>query len=78
MPMLELIPTQEGRAILRRNKRGGVRLKVVIDPSLNGAYCRKCWIKINMKGKGEDCLCMCMGFERVTGIRKFWFERDEN
>ena len=76
MPSLELIDSERRLVRVKRNKRGGVRLKVVIDFSLDGSYCEKCWVNINMEG--EDCLCMCMGFERVTGIRKFWFERDEN
>jgi hypothetical protein len=74
--MLELMPTGEGRAKIVRNKRGGVRLKVVIDSSLDGSYCRRCWININ-KGD-EDCVYMCKNFELVTGTRKFWFERDED
>ena len=75
MPSLELIDSERGLVKVKRNKRGGVRLKVVIDFSLDGSYCEKCWVNKNMEG--EDCLYMCKEFERVTGTRKFWFEKDE-
>ena len=71
--MLRIIPNGEGKAKLTRNKRGGVRLKIHVDISWSGSYCEECW----MNGKNMMCLDMCREFERVTGTRRFWFERGE-
>ena len=75
--MLKIIPDGEGKAKLTRNKRGGLRLKVCIDFSHTSSFCAMCYL-----GKGEMfddwCVDECKEFERVTGTRKFWFERDEN
>jgi hypothetical protein len=73
--MIRIIPNGEGKAKLTRNKRGGLRLKVCIDPSHIGSFCARCCL-----GKGEmfddSCVDGCKEFERVTGTRRFWFERN--
>ena len=76
MPMLKLIPTQEGKAKLTRNKRGGLRLKVCIDFSHTGSFCARCCL--GRREMFDDwCVDECKEFERVTGTRKFWFEKDD-
>jgi hypothetical protein len=76
--MLRIIPVGKNRAKLLRNKRGGVRLKVCIRPDRAGLFCNKCWLNDKF-GDYYDCGVneVCREFERVTGTRKFWFERDE-
>lgn len=73
--MLRLIPTGEGKAKLLRNKRGGVRLKAHIDFCYTGPYCGRCWLNEKVS---DMCLDFCREFERETGTRKFWFEKDES
>lgn len=73
MPMLKLIPIQEGRAKLTRNKRGGLRLKVCIDFSYTGSFCARCCLEMF----DNWCVDACKEFERVTGTRKLWFEKDD-
>ena len=75
---MKIIPNGEGGAILRRNKRGGIRLRVHIDPSYPGPFCPRCFCLKHFGGDTEECLYECKEFERETGTRKFWFEKDEN
>lgn len=70
--MIEIKSRGEGKAELIRNKRRGLKLKVQINLSHTGSYCECCALN------SGDCLYLCQEFERVTGTRKFWFERDED
>lgn len=75
--MLRIIPDGEGKAKLIRNKRRGVRLKVVVDLSHTGSYCENCWLNDNFAIEDNCMDTVCRDFEKVTGTKKFWFERDE-
>ena len=70
--MIEIKSSGERKAELIRNKRRGLKLKVRIDPSHTEIYCECCSLNF------EGCLYLCKDFERVTGTRHFWFERDED
>ena len=70
--MIEIKSRGEGKAEFIRNKRRGLKLKVRINLSHTGSYCECCSLHFG------GCLDLCRDFERVTGTRKFWFERDED
>ena len=80
---MKIISVGEGKAMLQRNKRKGLRLKVRISspyPYNNEPpSCSECYL--NTKFKDNDwnwCIRECKNFERVTGTRHFLFERDED
>jgi hypothetical protein len=77
--MIEIKSRGEGKAELIRNKRRGLRLKVCFSFSSSGrGYCERCYFIRRKEIFDELCLSLCYDFERVTGTRKFWFERDED
>lgn len=70
--MLRLIPIGEGKAKLVRNKRGGVRLKLVYSSNAF-TCCHLCWIGNNVN-ELVSCIKMC---STITGSENIWFERDD-
>ena len=72
---MRIIPNGEGKAKLLRNKRSGLKLKVHIDLTYEGSFCNNCFINsLNI----DYCLELCREYERETGTRKYWFERDDS
>lgn len=70
--MIEIKSRGEGKAELIRNKRRGLKLKVRIKSITTESYCKYCTLN------PENCLFLCLNFEKVTGTGSFWFERDED
>jgi len=70
--MMKIKSRGKEKAELIRNKRRGIKLRVRINPSHTDSFCKYCSLNF------EGCLYLCQEFERVTGTRKFWFERDED
>ena len=70
-----LVNRRNREVILQRNKRKGLRLRVVInnDPSIPSSYCERCYFRCD-----NYCLNPCDKFKEVVGTFRFYFRRDED